>query len=170
MVWMRTLGFVLMMAVAACSMPSLTGTPERNEEAQALMVALSAGDDAAIMESLTEENDAQQAAAQLPFLRSLVPEGPVPEGKTQGWQANSGTGGTTYALVRTYDYPDRVITQEVIFRKVGETWKVQGFHLNTNFKSGASPSGVPAPEEADAEADSEEPLVLPSPGADTSAT
>ena len=161
MAWVRALGAVMMLAVAACSMPSLSGDEDRNQEAQALMVALAAGDDARITETMVAGTDPQQVAAQLPFMKSMLPEGPVPEGKTEGWQTNAGTAGTTYALVRSYDYADRVIVQNVVFRKEGDAWKVQGFHINANFKPGATPEGPSAPAADGAPTADEEPVLRP---------
>ncbi|MFW2342035.1 hypothetical protein [Brevundimonas sp.] len=163
MAWMRALAMVMTLAVAACSMPSLSGDENRNQEAQALMAALAAGDDARIAESMAAGTDPEQVAAQLPFMKSMLPAGPVPEGKTGGWQSNAGTAGTTYTLVRSYDYPDRVIVQNVVFRKEGDAWKVQGFHVNANFKPGATPEG-PAAEATGAAPDAgDEPVQLGNP-------
>ena len=161
MALMRALAMVMTLAVAACSMPSLSGDEDRNQEAQALMVALAAGDDARIAEALTAGTDPQQVAAQLPFMKSMMPEGPVPEGQTGGWQTNTGTGGTTYSLVRSYDYPDRVIIQNVVFRKEGDVWKVHGFHINANFKPGATPEGPAAVAADGAPRADEEPVLRP---------
>lgn len=161
MAWVRAFAMVMMLAVAACSMPSLTGDEDRNQEAQALMVALAAGDDARIAEVMTADTDPQQVAAQLPFMTSMLPEGPVPEGKTEGWQTNAGTAGMTYGLVRSYDYPDRIINQNVVFRKEGEVWKVHGFHINANFKPGATPEGPAAVAADGAPQADEEPVLRP---------
>jgi len=168
MAWVRALPMVLMLAVAACSMPSLTGNEDRNQDAQALMAALAKGDEATVVAFLTDENDAVEVKAQLPDLKSISPDGPVPEGNTTGWRSFVGTDGTTYEASRSYDYPDRVIHQNVIFRKQGESWKVHGFQLNATIKPGASPGVTPEPGEAGDAAPSQEPPELRSAGAEGS--
>ena len=159
MAWVRALAMVMTLAVAACSMPALSGDEDRNQEAQAIMVALATGDDARITDAMAAGTDLEQVAAQRPFVKSMLPEGPVPEGKTEGWQTNAGTGGMTYSLVRSYDYPDRVIVQNVVFRKEGEVWKVHGYHINANFNPGPTPEG-PAAVAADGAPQADEAPVL----------
>jgi hypothetical protein len=143
------------MAVAslgACGLPSMTASAEREAEAQALVEDIAAGREAEILRKMASNVDPAQVRAQMPFVRSLVPTGPVPQGVTVGWRANAGTGGSTYVLNRTYDYPDRTLTVETVFAKQGGTWKVAGFNVAPTMKPGATPpaaDGV-APETATA--------------------
>jgi len=79
-------------------------------------------------------------------MKSMVPAGPVPKGAMVGWRANAGTGGMTYELNQTYDYPDRTLTVSTVFLKQGEVWKVLGFHIAPTMKPGvAAPQGGQAP-------------------------
>jgi hypothetical protein len=150
----RPVSFVIALASAAllsaCGLASATVSPEREAEARALLEDLVADRDAVLAGKMSSQVDPAQVQAQLPFLKTMVPEGVVPHGTVEGWRAYAGTGGSTYEMVQTYDYPDRVLRVSTIFRKEGGSWKVQNFHLGPTMKSGAQPDKIevvePAPE------------------------
>ena len=122
-------------SLGACGVPAMTASPERAVEARVLLEDLATGRDDVLEQKLSRQVDRAQFRAQLPFLKTLVPQGPVPEGQTMGWQANAGTGGTTYALRQTYDYPDRTLTVDTTFIKQGEGWKVLAFFISPTMKA-----------------------------------
>lgn len=142
----RYMAAVALLSVAACSMPSMQANPDRDRDAQALLEDIAADRDAAIVAKMASANDPADLRAQLPFIKTLVPDGPPPEGVTRGWRANAGTGGMTYALTRTYEYPDRTLNVDTTFIKEGETWKVLGFHVSPVMKAGAQIPVEPATE------------------------
>ena len=131
-------------SLAACSMPSFEASVEREAQAQTLLEDLAAGRDDLILGQLTAGSDEAGFRAQLPSIKSLIPTGPVPGGTTLAWRANAGTAGQTYALRRSYAYPDRTLTVDSIFLKEKEVWKIAGFHV--------APT-MTAPSEATAEGD-----------------
>lgn len=131
-------------ALGACGLPSATADAQKEVEARALVVDLAAGRDEAIAARLASNVNPAEFRAQLPFLKSMVPAGPVPEGSTVGWSANVSTGGSTYVVNRTYDYPDRMLAVETVFVKQGETWKIGGFHLMPTMKATAPAAEAPA--------------------------
>ena len=137
-------------SLGACGLPTMTASAEREAEAQALLEDVAAGRDAEVAGRMASNVDPAQFQAQMPFIKSLVPAGPVPQGVTVGWRANASTSGSTYVLNRTYDYPDRILAMETVFAKQGETWKVAGFHVAPTMKPGATPPAVEAtaPEKA----------------------
>lgn len=141
----RALAVAAVLAISACGLPAATSSSERDQDAQVLLEDLAAGRDDALVAKMSSENDPSQVRAQLPFIKTLVPEGPVPQGTTTGWRANAGTDGTTYALVRTYEYPDRTLNVETTFIKQADTWKVAGFNVSPTMKANASaPTAVNA--------------------------
>lgn len=151
-------------AVAVCIAVALSGcgvatamkpNVERDAETDALLADIGAGRADALMGKMSSENSPAQVRTQLPFLKTLVPEGAVPAGMTNGWRANTGTGGSTYELSRVYEYPDRTLTMDVIFKKEGEAWKVLRFNLNVNLKGDATAPAEAAPGKAG------EPVVIP---------
>lgn len=149
MIRLRHLAIAAFASVAACTMPSMEASPERDRDAQLLLEDIAADRDDALMAKMASQNDPAQIRAQLPFLKTLVPEGAPPQGVTRGWRANMGTGGTTYALTRSYEYPDRTLNVDTTFIKEGETWKVLGFHLSPTMKPvpAAATAGPDAPAE-----------------------
>lgn len=126
-----------LVAVGGCGVPTMTANPERSAEARVLLEDLATGRDQVLMGKMAPQVDPAQLRAQLPFMKSLVPAGPLPEAKTVGWRANAGTGGMTYELTQTYDYPDRTLTVNTAFIKQGEAWKVAGFYVAPTMKAGA---------------------------------
>lgn len=144
--WITPPAVCAALATAACGLPAMTASPEREAEARALLEELAAGQDDRLTARMSARVEGAQMAAQLPFLKSLVPQGPVPEGETVGWHANAGTAGSTYEVVRTYDYPDRVLTVSTMFMKEGAQWKVVGFHLAPTMKAGATPVTIAPPD------------------------
>lgn len=139
------ISIVLAMAAAivgnlgGCGVPSMSASPERAAEARVLLEDLVAGRDEVLVEKAASQVDHAQLRAQRPFMKTLVPEGPVPEGATAGWRANAGTGGMTYELSQTYQYPDRVLTVNTTFIKQGEVWKVLAFYVAPTMKAAPSP-------------------------------
>lgn len=129
---------VMLAGVTACGVPSMTASPDREAEARALLEDLVNDRDDALVAKLSSQVKPADLRAQLPFMKSVAPKGPVPQGQVTGWGSNSGTGGTTYQISQTYDYPDRVLVVNTVFRKEGETWKVLGFHLTPTMKAGAA--------------------------------
>ncbi len=139
---------VVLASVSACGLPAATASPEREAEARALLEDVVNERDAALIGKMSSRVNPAEVRAQLPFLKTLAPKGPVPPGQVTGWRANSGTGGTTYEISQTYDYPDRVLTTNTVFVKEGDVWKVLGFHIAPTMKAGAAPPPVlvePAP-------------------------
>ncbi|MGA0546260.1 hypothetical protein ACO2Q1_13380 [Brevundimonas sp. VNH65] len=124
-------------SLSACGLPAATASPEREAEARALLEDLVADRDAALADKMSSLVDLAEVQAQLPFMKTLVPEGAVPPGKVEGWRANAGTGGSTYEMLQTYDYPDRVLRVSTVFRKEGGVWKVLSFHIGPTMKGGA---------------------------------
>lgn len=143
----RYLAIAAIAFVGACSMPSFEASPERDREAQALLEDIAADRDDTVVAKMSSQNTAADLHAQLPFIKTLVPDGPPPQGVTNGWRANAGTGGTTYALTRSYDYPDRTLNVDTTFIKEGESWKVLSFQVSPVMKPGAQ-----LPDEAAADA------------------
>lgn len=129
---------VVLASVSACGLPAATASPEREAEARALLEDLVNDRDDALVGKMASRLNPAEVRAQLPFLKSLAPEGPVPQGQVTGWGANSGTGGTTYEVAQTYDYPDRVLNVNTVFLKEGDTWKVLGFHVVPRMKVNAT--------------------------------
>lgn len=152
----RSLAIAVIALVGACSMPSLEASPERDREAQALLEDLAADRDEAIVRKMSSGNSEADVRAQLPFIKTLVPDGPPPQGVTRGWRAHAGTGGATYALTRSYDYPDRTLNVDTTFIKEGENWKVFNFHVSPVMKPEAQ-----LPDEAGAESTSEAATSMP---------
>ena len=149
----RYLAIVATAFVVACSMPSFEASPERDREAQTLLEDIAADRDETVVGKMSSGNSEADLRAQLPFIKTLVPDGPPPQGVTKGWRANAGTGGTTYALTRSYDYPDRTLNVDTTFIKEGESWKVFSFHVSPVMKPGAQPpveAGADAPVDTDA--------------------
>ncbi|RZJ00651.1 MAG: hypothetical protein EON90_06430 [Brevundimonas sp.] len=137
--------------LGACGMPSMAASPEREAEARVLLEDLVAGRDDVLAGKMAPQVDPAVLRAQLPFMKSMVPDGPVPKGAMAGWRANAGTGGMTYELNQTYEYPDRTLAVSTVFLKQGEVWKVLGFHISPTMKPGASaPQAGPEPEAAKA--------------------
>lgn len=139
---------VALASVSACGLPAATASPEREAEARALLEDVVNERDEALIGKMSSRVNPAEVRAQLPFLKTLAPKGPVPQGQVTGWRANSGTGGTTYEISQTYDYPDRVLTANTVFVKEGDVWKVLGFHIAPTMKAGAPPPPVlvePAP-------------------------
>ena len=116
-------------SVAACGLPGATASPEREAEARALMEDLIADRDDVLVGKMSTQVNPADARAQLPFMKTLVPDGPLPAGTVAGWRANASTGGSTYEVAQTYQYPDRTLTVSTMFRKEGDVWKVLGFHI-----------------------------------------
>ena len=116
-------------SVAACGLPGATASPEREAEARALMEDLIADRDDVLVGKMSTQVNPADARAQLPFMKPLVPDGPLPAGTVAGWRANASTGGSTYEVAQTYQYPDRTLTVSTMFRKEGDVWKVLGFHI-----------------------------------------
>lgn len=151
-------------AVAVCIAVALSGcgvatamkaNPQRDAETDALLADIGAGRADAIIGKMSSENSPAQVRSQLPFLKTLVPEGAAPAGTTGGWRTFTGTGGSTYELSRVYEYPDRTLTMDVIFKKQGEVWKVLRFNLNVNLKGDATAPTEATPGKAG------EPVVIP---------
>ncbi|MFN3668169.1 MAG: hypothetical protein ACK4VY_02600 [Brevundimonas sp.] len=146
----RVLGLLAVFGLAACSMPSLEGDPQRAVEAHALYADLVEGRDDALLARMTSTNDPAVVRAQLPMIRNFAPAGPPPQPKPLGWSSNASTSGQRYALAQEYDYPDRFVRTDTTFLKQGETWKVESFNVNARMKPGvAAPTAQPA-EAADA--------------------
>jgi len=145
----RYLAIAAIAFVGACSMPSMEASPERDRDAQALLEDIAADRDDRVVGKMSAQNSEADLRAQLPFIKTLVPDGPPPQGVTSGWRANTGTGGTTYALRRSYDYPDRTLNVDTTFIKEGESWKVFSFHVSPVMKPGAQlpEAGADAPSE-----------------------
>ena len=144
------------MTLSACGVAAaMKPNVERDAETDALLADIGAGRADVLMGKMSSENSPAQVRAQLPFLKTLVPEGAVPAGTTNGWRANAGTGGSTYELSRVYEYPDRTLTMDVIFKKQGEAWKVLRFNLNVNLKGDTTAPVEAAPGKAG------EPVVIP---------
>ena len=129
-------------SLSACGLPAATASAEREAEARALLEELIADRDAALAAKMSTLVDPAQMQAQLPFMKTLSPEGPVPQGKVEGWRANAGTGGSTYEMLQTYDYPDRTLRVSTVFRKEGDAWKVLSFHIGPTMKGGAQQEKV----------------------------
>ena len=72
----RCLAIVAIASVAACSMPSMQASPERDREAQALLEDIAADRDDTVVAKMSSQNDAADLRTQLPFIKTLVPEGP----------------------------------------------------------------------------------------------
>ena len=129
------------MVVSGCNVASvMKPNPERDADTDALVADIGAGRSDVIVGKMASGNSPAQVRAQLPFLKTLVPTGAVPHGKTVGWQSFSGTGGMTYSLNRAYEYTDRTLGVSAIYRKQGEAWKVQTFNINVQLKPGATPA------------------------------
>lgn len=126
-------------SLSACGLPTATASPERAAEARVLLEDLAADRDQVLIGKMSSQLNAAQIGAQLPFMKSLVPDGAVPEGTVEGWRANAGTGGSTYELMQSYVYPDRTLRVSTVFRKEGEAWKVLGFHIAPVMTVGAPP-------------------------------
>lgn len=129
---------VMLAGVTACGVPAMTASPDREAEARALLEDLVNDRDDALIAKMSSQVKPADVRAQLPFMKTMAPEGPVPQGQVTGWRANTGTGGTIYEVNQTYDYPDRVLVVNTVFRKEGETWKVLGFHIAPTMKAGAA--------------------------------
>lgn len=125
---------VAVASLAGCSMPSMEASAEREAQAQTLLEDLAAARDDVVFSQMTTGADEAGFRAQMPFVKSMIPAGPVPKGVTVGWRANVGTGGATYAVQRTYDYPDRTLTVDSTFLKEGEVWKISSFHVAPTMK------------------------------------
>lgn len=130
---------VLAGGLSACAVPAMTASAEREADARALLEDLVNDRDDVLISKMAAGVKPADVRAQLPFMKSLVPDGPVPQGVVVGWRANAGTGGSTYELAQTYDYPDRVLTVNTVFRKEGERWKALSFHIGPTMKAGQSP-------------------------------
>ena len=131
------------MALSGCNVASvMKSNSERDADTDALVADIGAGRSDAIIGKMSVGNSPEQIRAQLPMMKTLVPAGAVPQGKTVGWQSFSGTGGTTYFLNRAYEYSDRTLGVSATYRTQGEAWKVQNFNINVQLKPGATP---PAP-------------------------
>jgi hypothetical protein len=137
------------MALAVCAATTLAGcgvasvmksNPERDADTDALIADIGAGRSDVIVGKMAAGNSPEQVRAQLPMLKTLVPAGALPPGKTVGWQTFAGTGGTTYSLSRAYEYPDRTLGVSATYRKEGQAWKVLNFNINVQLKVGATPS------------------------------
>jgi hypothetical protein len=136
--------------LAGCGGAVIGASAERDADTDALMSDLSAGRYDAIVARMSQDNSPEEVRAQLPFLKTMVPEGALPAGTTVGWQAFTGTGGTTYALSRTYEYPDRTLAVAATYRKEADVWKVQSININVQIKAGTPAPVEPAPSPANA--------------------
>jgi hypothetical protein len=137
------------MMLGACSGAVVGANPERDADTDALLADVGAGRIDTVVAKMSKDNSPEQVRAQLPMLKTMVPEGAVPAGVTVGWRAFTGTGGSTYESSRTYDYPDRVLSVATTFRKEGEAWKVQAFNINVQVKPGTTPTAPKGDEAAE---------------------
>lgn len=127
-------------ALSSCNITAaMKSNPERDADTDALVADIGAGRSEAIVGKMSVGNSPEQIRAQVPMMKTLVPAGAVPQGKTVGWQSFAGTGGTTYALNRAYEYSDRTLGVSATYRKEGEAWKIQNFNINVQLKPGATP-------------------------------
>ncbi|WP_332678662.1 hypothetical protein [Brevundimonas sp.] len=138
------LGLLAVCGLAACSIPSMEGDPQRAADAQALYADLTAGRDDALIARMSSGSDPATVRAQLPMIRSFAPAGPAPEPKPLGWSSNTGTSGQRYLLAQEYEYPDRFVRTDTGFLKEGAEWKVESFNVNARMKPGAA-APAPAP-------------------------
>lgn len=134
-----TVAVAAALTLSGCGVASaMKPSPERDADTDFLVSDVAAGRTEAVIGKMSSQASPYQVRAQMPFLRTLVPAGSVPEGKTVGWQAFTGTGGTTYTLQRAYEYPDRTLGVTATWRKEGEVWKALNFNINVQVKSGAT--------------------------------
>ncbi len=138
------LGLLAAFGLAACSIPSMEGDPQRAVEARALYADLAEGRDDALIARMSSANDPATIRAQLPMIRTFAPPGPPPEPKSLGWSSNASTAGQRYVLAQEYEYPDRFVRTDTTFVKEGDAWKVEGFNVNARMKPGVAAPDAPA--------------------------
>lgn len=139
----RILALAAILLVAGCHVQGTVSDPALNAEADVVFTELVTKQDDALVARMSKANDAAEVRAQLPYIQSLVAEGPPPQGAVVAYNNFMGTGERSYAVAKTYDYPDRVARVETVFIKEGEPWKVQSFNVNITMKPGYTP---PIPE------------------------
>ncbi|WP_438851874.1 hypothetical protein [Brevundimonas nasdae] len=131
--YLRTLGAVAAVStLAACTFNANLpkSDPALNAEAQAFYGDLAAGQDEALLARMSSKNDAGAIRAQIPMLRNIIGNAPIPEPKVVGFQSVTSTQGRFYRVQQDYAYPDRVAHVETNFVKEGDGWKVLGFNVN----------------------------------------
>jgi hypothetical protein len=128
--------------LAACTFNTTTSQsdPHLNAEAQANFADLVAGRDDAILARLPPETPVEAARAQMPVLRQLVGDAPVPEPTVTRTQSVNSTEGKFYSVGQEYAYPDRVAYVETHFAKEHEAWKIEAFNVNVRMTAAAEPA------------------------------
>lgn len=135
------LALAVVWALAACTFNANLpkSDPALNAEAQALYRDLATSNDAAVIGRMSAKNPPDTVRAQLPMLRNLIGNAPVPEPKVVGFQSVASTEGRFYVVQQDYAYPDRVAHVQTNFVKEGDGWKVFGFNVNVTI-TGAPPA------------------------------
>lgn len=131
--YLRTLGAVAAAStLAACTFNANLpkSDPALNAEAKALFSELVTGQDDAVASRMSSTNSPEAIRAQLPMLRNMIGDTPIPEPKVVGFQSVTSTNGRFYVVQQDYIYPDRVAHAQTNFVKEGEGWKVFGFNVN----------------------------------------
>lgn len=144
MAYLRTLASVAVIStLAACTFNTTVPKSDAtlNAEAQANFADLVAGRDDAILARLSAENPVDAAKAQLPMLRQMVGDAPVPEAVVTGSQSVTGNQGSFYRVSQDYAYSDRVAHVQTNFIKQGGGWKIMAFNVNVNMKG--APAAAP---------------------------
>ncbi|MBX3476340.1 MAG: hypothetical protein KF910_01920 [Brevundimonas sp.] len=101
---------------------------------------LAAGRNEAVLARLSSENSQDQARAQLPMLKGLLPDLEAPDPGVASSQKTKSNQGEFYAVRQDYAYPDRTARVETTFKKEGEGWKVRSFNVNVTMRPGAAPA------------------------------
>ena len=134
------LALAVVWALAACTFNANLpkSDPALNAEAQALYRDLATSNDSAVIGRMSAKNPPDTVRAQLPMLRNLIGNAPVPEPKVVGFQSVASTEGRFYVVQQDYAYPDRVVHAYTALVKEGGVWKVQAFNINAQMKSASA--------------------------------
>lgn len=120
---------------------------ELNAEADAVYEHLLAGEDQAIIDGMSSENNQQLVAQQLPMLRDMVPFETAPDPIVLSSNQTNDNGARGYTVEQSYSHPDRIVVVRSEFVQEDDTWKLRGINLNVEMTgSGQGPGGEPSGE------------------------
>lgn len=111
------------------SCAGLKAEPEREAQADLALKQTASGDAAGMAAQMAPGNNPATIPPAVAQMRSLLPAGPIPGGKSVTWTRTAGPAGESYELVREYDYPAHVVVAETVMVKVDGRWLVNGFHI-----------------------------------------
>ena len=128
---------------------SFSGSNEElNVQANTVYQELLAGDDQAIIDQMSSENNPRVVAQQLPMLRDMVDAETAPDPVVVSSLQTNDNGTHGYTVEQSYTHPDRVVLMRSEFVQENDVWKLRGINLNvemTGSGSGAAGDADAAP-------------------------